>query len=335
MKRADDPDLAIQGCGVTGGLTRILAPYAPPIPKHNQTGTSSCLPRKPSTSALRSQWLESRGRVTWYALFALVVFHTTIGGNETIAANARRPVPRVSPERLAEFRRQFNVSELTIGEYGAPCIVKGDLGGTGDSLPLREVAFRFFEQSRDVYGLHDPRSELRVSDSSRTPFTPGTFMKFRQHVDGIPVYGSVMTALFSEDGNLTRVTGDYRSDIPRSATPLLNESAVESIALRDTATVGSSAKVTSSELLFFNPSWRGDTIILVWHLVVSASLSRSFNYHIDAMTGEIISRTRREKFIDSTLPADSSGMEDSGEPQAAPPPAQTHRMGQPGSAGMQ
>ncbi|HXF48675.1 MAG TPA: M4 family metallopeptidase [Verrucomicrobiae bacterium] len=138
----------------------------------------------------------------------------------------------VRAEKIATFRAIYpNVAVHINKATGIPAVLDGDLStGLTKSDPVG-MAYEFFEKNKEVFGMAQPQSELKVKGESKDQY--GGTVGFKQVYKGVDVWNGVMYAHFTPSGRLKYVNGEFYPDITLSATPSIDSAAAIEIAKRD------------------------------------------------------------------------------------------------------
>lgn len=199
------------------------------------------------------------------------------------------------------------VKYLIRDEVGVPSWLDGHLSEGLVKGDPADMAYQFFEKNRELYGLTDPRSELKVTGVDKDEL--GRMVALQQYYRNVEVRNAVVKASFGRDGNLCAISGFTYPDINVSTTPTVDSKTALSITKRDLglsadyrskdmetiSKISGTRKVDDpggSALLCIMPF--ENKYLLVWLVRVHKDRPLgAWEYFIDANSGEILRKANR------------------------------------------
>lgn len=157
----------------------------------------------------------------------------------------------------------------------------GDLARSVVDTNLTEKAYKFFELNKTMFGMTNPRSELKVYQ--RSGGEQGTEVDFKQFYKDLETSKDYIIATeFTKDKKLKVVSGTYYPDINLATTPMVTkvkalEKAIQNLDPKSKSGDRSSA---SPSLMVFPFMGKYH---LAWFIFVN-----QWRYLIDANDGQII-----------------------------------------------
>lgn len=180
--------------------------------------------------------------------------------------------------------------KIKFDENGIPYEIGGDLSKGITSTDMVEKVYQFFEINKDIFGIEDPKSELKIDAVNKDEIHA---VKFHRTVNGIKV-ASNFSILFTKDGKPHNYSGKLYPEAKSIDTnPKLSEEQAIQIALNDSKAYQTTVEnVKSAELIIGRFS---ATLRLAWAINVSKLDSVIFNsdYFIDAQNGKILDMKTR------------------------------------------
>lgn len=159
---------------------------------------------------------------------------------QLLAATAPADSETKKQDSLRVFRRTRAVTLLQAypgvkyridDERGVPRRISGKIQeGLSKGDPVQTV-YEFFEKNRELYGLADPRSELKVDGVSKDEL--GTLVVLKQQFRNVQVWNTMLKANFGRDGNLYAIYGSTYPDIDLSTIPSIDSAQAIAITKRD------------------------------------------------------------------------------------------------------
>lgn len=208
----------------------------------------------------------------------------------------------VSRQRLAEFRKAYAVTSLSMGEFGVPELISGALStGSPAGSPV-DVTYGFLEANKDVFRMTDPRSELVLVRDEVDSLTHKRHQRFRQQYHGIEVRGGGLTAHFSRKGLLETIGAEWYPDITLPLLPSVSEESALSVFFAEHGIPRLSGPAHSTRLIVLPLQNR-------YHLAWQINL-RDWEDFVDALEGGIIlslSASRRSQPTDKAQPRSTPG----------------------------
>jgi Zn-dependent metalloprotease len=187
-----------------------------------------------------------------------------------------------------------NAKALAIGRFGdrikfdgngIPYEIGGDLSKGITSTDMVEKVYQFFEINKDIFGIEDPKTELKIDAVNKDEIQA---VKFHWTVNGVKV-ASNFSILFTKDGKPHNYSGKLYPEAKSIDTnPKLSEEQAKQIALDDSRAYHTTVEnVKSIELIIGKFD---DCLKLAWAINVCKLDSVIFNsdYYIDAQNGKIL-----------------------------------------------
>lgn len=131
-------------------------------------------------------------------------------------------------QRVAAFKAAFpKVAVQTNPVTGGPENLWGDLSKNQTKSEPLEATYEFFEQNKDLYGITNPREELKLR------YPADKMVDFKQLYDGVEIYKSSIRAYFSPEGKLRGIMGGFVPNIDISTIPSVDSVSAIRIVKRD------------------------------------------------------------------------------------------------------
>ncbi|MCI0330511.1 MAG: M4 family metallopeptidase [candidate division Zixibacteria bacterium] len=163
-----------------------------------------------------------------------------VGFELAFAANAPVNAEKKRQDNLRAFRKAKAVALLQAypgvkyridDERGVPRRISGKLQQGLSKGDVVQTVYEFFEKNRELYGLSDPRSELKVTRNEKNQL--GTLVVLKQLYGNVEVWNTMLKANFGRDGNLYAIYGSTYPDIDLSTAPSLDSNSALEIVIRD------------------------------------------------------------------------------------------------------
>ena len=154
-----------------------------------------------------------------FCLFALVAL--LVG----IAAAAARPAAAADgpPPEAVEALERASTEPVTVEiDQGVPRFVSARVPVAGADAAAR--AYAYLEQFRDLYGLEEPRRELRIAEVTESEGIQ--HVKLVQHRADLPVDGAALL-IHLDGGDVVATNGIYLADVPDALASIDAKSAVK------------------------------------------------------------------------------------------------------------
>jgi bacillolysin len=175
--------------------------------------------------------------------------------------------------------------KIKFDENGIPIEIGGDLSRGITATDLSEKVIQFFEINKDIFGIEEPKTELKIDAVYKDEIRA---VKFHFTVNGIKI-ASNFSILFTKDGIPHSYSGKiYPEAYELSTTPSITEEQAKQIALDDSKAYHTTIEnVKSLELIIGRFD---DGLRLAWAINVNKIGSKLINsdYFIDAQTGKIL-----------------------------------------------
>ncbi len=234
-----------------------------------QSGTLSC------DGSLRRRCRQLSGSIFLLAVvMSLVPTHVCTGADAAAI---------VSAKRLASFRAEYPRVRIRFDEKGIPSSISGDLGrGLPPGSPL-DVFYGFMDRNKELFGLSDPRSELRIDRGDALDKKTGTrHPYFQQMYKGLEVFAAGIGAHFNREGVFDDISAGIYPNINLPSTPTISEAEAKRIVTQDVASPDT-LDLSRCRLIVYP---LGGTCYLAWHIVAMPG----GGYLIDALSGNVLSR---------------------------------------------
>ena len=119
---------------------------------------------------------------------------------------------------------------------GCPQFLWGDLFRYQNQLDPVDATYEFFEQNKDLYGITDPKRELKIISNSRRKDTSGPFgslVILKQIYKGLEFHQSKIKVSFNRSEKLLSVVGGF-VPIPKISTkPSIDSNSALTIVMND------------------------------------------------------------------------------------------------------
>jgi hypothetical protein len=218
-----------------------------------------------------------------------------LGSAPTWAAHA---APRISAEtRKLEARTGGAASVSTHRATGVASFVRVAPGSRATLSPLAGAppeaqALAFFTEYAGLFGMVDPRRELRLIENNPDDLG-GALLNFQQVYSGLPVFAGILRAHFDADGRLRAVNGTFVPDIATGITPRVRADRAAAVALEQ-ARVADPERPAGSDTPLRVLS--NNLVIFRTGLVQGVAGEGRLAYHVDVTNdGDV----RRDVFVDA------------------------------------
>ena len=152
-------------------------------------------------------------------------------------------------------------------------------GYTEEPVRSEDEARRSVAEAAPSLGISDPASELGRCEVQEAPL--GTFYRFSQEYEGIPVYGRTIVTGADADGNTLGISGNYMDMDGLNTEPSISEDAAMDIAA---ANYGEDALLASMGLTIY--SLNVPRPVLAWQIAVFTEGRMDYCF-VAANTGDI------------------------------------------------
>jgi Zn-dependent metalloprotease len=182
------------------------------------------------------------------------------------------------------------------------------------------AAQAFIEQNASALKVSAPGDTLLIK-SATTDSLQTSHIRYRQELNGIPVWGAELTVHIGRTGNVTSVTGTVSELGAINTTPRLSQGDAEDRARgswisefgEDDGEVKSGNLYIVDEILIDKNA--GTKLHLAWEVQLTSSKNlRSFRYLVDADTGDVIAKFSLIKTLNRVVfdcsPGGSQGLND-------------------------
>ncbi len=241
-------------------------------------------------------------------LSAILLLFPPALANETATDQAKKmdSIRTVRAEKVSAFRAAFpNVWVETNPVTGGPEDLWGDLSKNQAKTEQLEAAYEFFEQNKELYGITNPREELKLQSNAKDEY--GGMVNFKQLYNGVEIYRSTLRAYFTPAGKLKGIKGGFLTNINVVTTPSIDSNSAVGIVKQDLKLpmdykdtlreysdsirgVPNSRRrsLPSARLAVYSSKGKHHLAWVVW-MPMSWSWT-SWEYFVDAHTGQIIHR---------------------------------------------
>jgi len=158
-----------------------------------------------------------------------------------------------------------------------------------------EMARQYLRHAASALRIDSDFSDLEITAVRTGP--SGTVVRFRQQVEGIPVYGPDLAVKLDRDGRVTHVASGYRPGlVPAVTEPALSADAARAVALDHLAVSG--GVEWEHELLVVLPGARGARLAWQIDVVARPAPRGEWRVMVDAVTGELLGAEDRAFYVD-------------------------------------
>jgi Zn-dependent metalloprotease len=199
---------------------------------------------------------------------------------------------------LTEFQKKYTVKIFKTNSVGIPTFIEGDLtpfSANGDEI---NISYIFFQENQRLFQMGNPRQELIVKKVKKDELGM-THVTFNQLYKGIEVYGGELIVHFSSTKRIKSVNGFYKPGIKIPTTPTIPQVTSENIALVDLEKNLGRGDITDTRLMIYEYK---EIYYLIWKVMLKIeSPIGSWEYFIDANSGDILYKANRIKFQSSSF----------------------------------
>jgi bacillolysin len=193
-------------------------------------------------------------------------------------------------EQLGKFKKDKKVERLIMNKKGIPNFIEGNLNPSGIKGNKEEQSLRFFEENKGIFGMQDPRNELKVIVTKKDNLG-NTHIKLSQYYHGIRVYGSEFVSHFDKNDELRIINGEYLPKINTPYSPAISKNQAETIAIADFSLNTNFPVITGTELVIYKVK---DIPVLTWLVkVTTKNPNGRWEYFINALDGSVIYKANR------------------------------------------
>jgi bacillolysin len=198
------------------------------------------------------------------------------------------------------------------GSSDRPAAGRDRLGATGGP---REAARRFMLRYGTLFGVSAAGRDLRVTRTAKG-FGGGTFVRFQQLHDGIPVIAGELTVQVADDGSAVSAIGEASPHLGLNTRPVISDrDAVQSAKLLVARAMHADPddfRVKVPQLAIYDPRLVGAPdpigVRLVWQTEVTSQRELTREYVlIDAITGAVVLNFEQLTRAKSRLVCDAVG----------------------------
>ncbi len=186
-----------------------------------------------------------------------------------------------SKTRLAEFRRTYAIRSLRMGPSNSPSDIEGSLSSGLKSRSAQEQVIEFLGINRDVFGMTDPSSELKLLGEFKEKRGGTRHLRFQQMYHGLEVFGIQLLAHFSPTDQLVSIGSSYLPSINLPSTPTISEAEAKRIVTQAVASPDT-LDLSRCRLIVYP---RDTALYLAWEILSVPG----GEYFIDALNGRVIS----------------------------------------------
>ncbi len=198
---------------------------------------------------------------------------------------------RIDPASLRLAGRQdIAISQDEI--LKTPTLVRGTLADLSavKKSKYHPVLMQFLNENADLFGLQNPKEELRLlrSEDDELGFT---HYRYERIIDTVPVYGDELIIHVNKEAHVYQVNGRYHPAVSASSTPVIKSKKAGALALELGA--GHQMQKVDQTALVFYPAGKG--LSLAWHVILSGGMNK-WEYFLDAEDGSVLFDQDRRRF---------------------------------------
>ncbi|MCI0596337.1 MAG: hypothetical protein L0Z48_07315, partial [candidate division Zixibacteria bacterium] len=173
------------------------------------------------------------GQIMARTLFVLLFFEMLSAETNELAPEEKRrqdSLRAVRLEKVAAFRAVYPQAKVqTDPATGAPKDIWGDISKNQTQTDPVEAAYEFFDQNKGIYGISNPRGELKLQRKLIDQY--GGMVDFKQLYKGVEVYQSSLRAYYTPSGKLRGIKGGFaQMPLDFSVIPVIDSIAAIAIA---------------------------------------------------------------------------------------------------------
>ncbi|MCP4581566.1 MAG: hypothetical protein GY839_08085 [candidate division Zixibacteria bacterium] len=180
---------------------------------------------------------------------------------------------------IAEEFGEGNVAGIRYAENGTVKTINGKLDKGITAVEPLDKCYEFFELHKDLFGLVNPREELKLITALEDP----DIYKFRQCYHEIEIARSRIDVSFNRDGSISGVSGKFFPEVRGlSTSPSISNEIAKQKAFGAYENTKSHAKpnLHSIELIFVKDK-ENDRLALIWEVSIN-----HYRFWLDALSGE-------------------------------------------------
>ncbi len=204
----------------------------------------------------------------------------------------------------SQIAREFGTDKISIkfSENGSAKEIYGDLNKSITATNQLEKCFQLFELHRNLFGIANPRQELKLYKTTRD-WSNGTASDIAliQVYNDIKVIGGGYTIHFYKDGSIIGAHGSlYPSASQVSTSPLIDEGQAGIIAINDPRAKNSTAEdIMSAEIVIKEYQ---KVCRLAWKInILNPEDMLGADFYVDSQTGEVIGVSNSLRIDDPNL----------------------------------
>jgi len=199
---------------------------------------------------------------------------------------------------LEALQSRYRVTSFSFDSNGIPDMLVGKLmPANANGKTLEVITFQFFEESKDVYKLHEPSKELKVERVSKDMLQK-THIRLRQQYKGVPVYGGELITHFDSTGALVCVNGTVVPNIDMNVTPKVSEAKARKV-IRDELLQLYDVRKSDIQKVGLLAYPLENKMVLAWDFTAyynTDSQTGDWEYFIDATTRRILQKLTRIRY---------------------------------------
>jgi len=239
---------------------------------HSLRWVAAAVPESAKTEWGRS----SRRRVRWGGILLLFLALTV-----RAAAWAQDSAKEARRQRLQRFIESHPTATPHRDAQGFLEGLEGTLSAPLAGRSPVDVVYAFLDTNKELFGLTDPRGELKALGSGERDRFGVRHLKFQRLYKGLEVLGGIVGVHFNRQDVLDRIDGTFCPQISLPTTPVISREAALEIVAKDMKDPVGSLDVRKAQLLVYP---RDSSYYLAWHFIVNMG----GEYFIDALTGRVI-----------------------------------------------
>lgn len=179
------------------------------------------------------------------------------------------------------------------------------------ALTAEAASFRFFEEYKELFKMSNPTEDLAVKDV-QTDRLGMTYVKMRQSVNGIPVFGREMVVHINSNHEIYVVNGEFfpRAKVDEGTVPSVSPDLAIAAAKSDIGPAVYRWDTVFEQMLPAGKSWRPAAELMIYEhekqfrlvyrtmIAIEEPEPANWVYFIDAKTGEVLHRYNDLKSTD-------------------------------------
>jgi Zn-dependent metalloprotease len=192
-------------------------------------------------------------------------------------------------EAYARLVETYQIHEVYWNEYGTPEWINCSITIENPPDDLVECYYTFLTDYRGLFGIRNPRSELRIRrfDINQSGHS---FVSCDQYYEGIPVYAAGWTLHFLDHEEITSMNGTLVPRIDISIDPFITEEQVHVIMAELAESPVETCEFRLTELIIYRDLYAESLDVkLAWKgEVYCGDDDRGRGFYVDAQNGELL-----------------------------------------------